>query len=540
MRIKKYQSQENITGKGSQAFSLSGEKTSPLAIPKTDQLVWQSVGQVGEALSEIDMRMQEARRVDEVTNAKVRIGDEFSKLNEYMQSDEFLTNTKYQDYGKYRDEKVKEIKEKVYKDVSDRKSIDIINSMWAEADLRNKTKVHGQARIMQVEEGRADTLANLTKLKATFLRDSATANVNGASNAIQTAEEMVAAKVAAGYFKKPEGVRLLDEFRASTTLTMWKQNVDHDPKWAMEQLSKPQAHLSEDNRIILKKAAKAAYESRKSDVLTNKIYGDLIAKHGDDYRKMAEDVMNPNKYKQLDLNERRYLESTFNSIQNNKEADKARAMKEGREADLMGIYESKNLKDKYKILKESKFLTAADKIKLEAQLQKPPVYETDAALKRELTLGIYNGTIKDPSQIDERYGYGLDHADHKELRGMLEKDIKKDPAIKSGMDTFKTLFSKEFAYDKKGNIDQTYFFREAAEENALEHLLAAKPKNAREAQKIVAEWFETQKEGGFNFNPIWWIPGTPTWFNIGGEETSKAEKMAREGISTDPLGRRAK
>ncbi len=320
MRIKTYQSQGNITGQGSQAYSLGGEKTNPLSIPKTDQLVWQAVGQVGDALTDIDKRMQEARRVDEITNAKVRIGDEFSKLDEYMQSDEFLANTKYQDYDKYREEQTEGIKERVYGDVKDRRTIDAVNSMWAEANLRNKTRVKGQARQMQVEEGRADTHSNLTKLQATFLRAGNNNNRNDANEAIETAESLVNSKVAVGYFTKDEGRRLLKEFRTNTTLTMWKQNIEQDPKWVMEQLDKPGvSNLSEDNRLILKKAAKTAYESKKSDVHMTKKFDSYIEKYNGDYRKMATEVM---KDKSLEVGERKKLNGVFNSMHNNQEADK--------------------------------------------------------------------------------------------------------------------------------------------------------------------------------------------------------------------------
>lgn len=540
MRIKQYISQGNVQGKGTAVHSLGGEKRTAATIPKTDQLTWQATGEVGNALIAIDKRMEEAKRVDEITNKQVQIGEEFSKLDSYMQSEEFLSTHKYDKYGEYRDEQAKAIKERIYGDLEDRKTIDAVDKMWGESNLRNKTRVKGHERKMQVEEGMADTYSNLTILKANFLRSSANADVRSADEAVQNAETLIAAKVSAGYFNKAQGFKLLNEFRESTTITMWQQNIETDPGMVKDELQKPQKNLPEDTRLQLLDQARTAYGKRKSDTITSRVYGDMINKYGTDYRGMAKDVMNPNKHKNLNLQERKYLNSTFNSMKNNQEADIKEYKAKGREDELESIYLSKNPLDKFKILKESKFLSAADKIKLEAQLTKPQVFETNAELKRKLTLNLYNGKITDKSYLDQFYGHGLDHEDHKELRGMLDKKVSKDPIMKAGMDTFNTLFGKEFAYDKDNGIEQTYFYKEAAQENALEYLIASRPKDAREANQIVASWFETQKEGGFNFNPTWWL-GTDPWFNVGGEEISKAKKMAEEGVpipSTDPLGRK--
>ena len=354
MRIKQYISQGNVQGKGTAVHSLGGEKRTAATIPKTDQLIWQATGEVGNALIAIDKRMEEAKRVDEITNKQVQIGEEFSKLDSYMQSEEFLSTHKYDKYGEYRDEQAKAIKERIYGDLEDRKTIDAVDKMWGESNLRNKTRVKGHERKMQVEEGMADTYSNLTILKANFLRSSANADVRSADEAVQNAETLIAAKVSAGYFNKAQGFKLLNEFRESTTITMWQQNIETDPGMVKDELQKPQKNLPEDTRLQLLDQARTAYGKRRGETLTNKAYGDLMTKYGDDYEKMTTEIMDPKKHKDLDEKERSSLRQIFNNLDSDKKSKvKAKELEEKRKKEQKEekkkAYKNKMANDLFKL-----------------------------------------------------------------------------------------------------------------------------------------------------------------------------------------------
>jgi hypothetical protein len=502
MRIPVYERQIERGGQGPALHSLPGERTSPMRIP-SGAAQYEGLQEAAERVTRIGAKIKEAERVEEYSRALVNANEGMSRILQEMNEDPALAEAPPDEYEKRFGERSAELKQGIAAGMRDAEARDAFNLRFDDKAVDGRIKVRALGRDRMISRGRTSTDAQLDSLVNTMVR-------TGDVNALSEGESIIAGKVAAGFFSPEEGGQLRQRFLRSATAGYWERRILDAPALAYEMLRQnPEStrHLEETDRTRLLAAAKGAAEKHERDTTRNSAYAELKTRFGKNLQAAVDHLEDPRNYRDMDLDDRRYLIATFDAeiTRDRERANQVRvesARAERRQVvDLMrkGDYDkavelasgSENLPGEfvehvYSVARRGKNADVTD----------PQVYTS-------LIEGIHKGTVTGPEQIDAYRLRGLSNDDADKLAGKVDKPERRGykEAIDYAEAKFKALYPAKD--DKEKHLKWFEFV------NFVDRELdsAEKDKGRRltheEARRIVDSWIDPQLE-----EVDWWFDKT--------------------------------
>lgn len=295
-KIPIYERQIARSTEGPESYALPGERSSPMRIP-SENAKYQGMQEFGERVTRIGVRLREADKVEQFSNALVKSNEGMSRILTGIQEDKGLMEAEPEEYENRYREHAAELKSTISGGIRDVQTRSKFSAVFDEKTVDGEVKMRALGRDRMISRGRASTDAQLDSLVNSFVR-------SGDAAALAEGGSIIAAKRAAGYFKAEEAEQLGQRFARSATVGYWERRIQDAPAFAYEMLkNNPESFqgLPEPDKTRLMASAQHAAESYQKDALSSRVYQQLYAANGENFERTLSDINNPAKWPALGL-----------------------------------------------------------------------------------------------------------------------------------------------------------------------------------------------------------------------------------------------
>jgi hypothetical protein len=312
MKIPIYEPSQKAIREGPSSYALGAERSTPLNIPKSDMVKWQGVSDFAESVTRIGARMEEADRVQQVSEALALSTQGYADLMDQINTDPKLINASPEEHEIFYTNSMQQIRKQVMDGMSSPRAKEAFSERFGLRTIEGLVDVRALARNRMISKGRASTDAQLSSLVKNL-------STTGDFSIIADGQALIAGKTNAGYFNPEEGQQLNERFARDATLGYWNQQILDNPAATYEVLKQePESlnNLQPAEKTTLLARAQAAAESDNKLATLSGAYTTIMSKYGNNYEAALADINNPNKWStyKLDYDTSKELDNRFRTL----------------------------------------------------------------------------------------------------------------------------------------------------------------------------------------------------------------------------------